>query len=322
MADCAIPGRRNRNMRVVEIVSHGATIVLDGNLLRINLRGERLGALPIRDLDIVVMQIPAVAITGAALAALAEAGVMLMACDERHLPVAWLHPLTAAKVFDPLRARRQAGMTERARARLWRDLVTAKIMAQADLLRDNGKPDAPLRNLALAVAPGDPGNLEAQAAQKYWPSLFGEGFRRRGETPVVQALDWGYAVLRGIVARALVAAGLYPAIGLHHIAAGNAYNLADDLIEPYRPIVDRRVAGIFRNEDAPMAKWKADLAQCGDHPVESAGRALRARSAIGESVASLVRIVDSGKGRLQLPDAILEERHASRLAPDVASGLL
>lgn len=243
-------------MATVEVRTPGTTIALEGRRLRFNAQSVTLGHVPLADLDLLVFEVPAVGVSGAALAALAAAGIPTLVCDARHRPAAWLSPVGAADSFDPDRARRQAGLPERTRARLWRQIVRAKITAQADVLCDLGIPDMPLRSLVQRVAPGDPSNIEATAAQRYWVALFGPGFRRRADTPLVGALDWGYAVLRALVCRALVTAGLHPSIGLQHRSGGNAFNLADDLIEPYRPVVDRRVRSCFAAKEPAGAVWK------------------------------------------------------------------
>lgn len=309
-------------MAVVEVRSPGVTVVLDGRTLRINARRETLGRVALSDIDMLVLEVPSVGVSGAALAALAAAGIPALVCDGQHRPAAWLNPVAVADSFDPDRARRQAGLPERTRARLWRQIVRAKIAAQADMLAEAGFPDGPLRALVEKVAPGDPTNVEATAAQRYWPALFGSGFRRRGDTPITDALDWGYAVLRSLVCRALVIAGLHPSIGLQHRSGGNAFNLADDLIEPYRPVVDRRIRHCFASEDPSMPAWKRRLAELADHPVELDGRTVRLRTAVEMTTVSLVRVLDQGKGTLALPDRILGEADAARLAPDVARRLL
>ncbi|MBM3554856.1 MAG: type II CRISPR-associated endonuclease Cas1 [Alphaproteobacteria bacterium] len=311
-------------MATVEITSHGSTIALDGRRLRINRADAASAHVPIDDVDFVILQVPAVGVSGAALAALASAGIPVLLCDDKHLPAAWLHPLGVADVFDPDRARRQAGLPERTRDRLWRGLVIAKIAAQADLLSRRGSDVAArVARLSGEVKEGDADNREALAAQLYWPGLFGRDFRRRGDGPIAGALDWGYAVLRALVCRSLVVGGLYPAIGLHHRSAGNAFNLADDLIEPYRPLVDEIVVQAAARDPAlPPALWKPDLAALGEIPVELDGKILRARAAIGETIASLARIIDSGKGALALPRRIGGIEHAGRMASDVVDGVL
>ena len=129
------------------------------------------------------------------------------------------------------------------RKRLWRQLVRSKIRAQAAALESLYGTDAGLRRLVARVRSGDPSNVEARAARRYWPRLFADGSFRRNPDNQDQnlLLNYGYAVLRAIVARAVCAAGLHPSLPLHHHNRYNAYCLADDLMEPFRPTVDRAV---------------------------------------------------------------------------------
>jgi CRISPR-associated protein Cas1 len=122
---------------------------------------------------------------------------------------------------------------------LWRKLVVAKIRWQAAVLEANAKDATAFDLLARRVGSGDPDNVEAQAARRYWPLLMGEAFRRDRDAGGANGmLNYGYAVLRSMCARSIVAAGLHPSIGVHHANRGNAFALADDLIEPFRPLVD------------------------------------------------------------------------------------
>jgi CRISPR-associated protein Cas1 len=121
--------------------------------------------------------------------------------------------------------------------RLWQQVVRAKIVAQATLA-----PDAELDELIECVELGDRSNIEAVAARRYWRVLFGEDFKRRENDDVNTRLNYGYAVLRALVARAVCAAGLHPALGLHHRDGRNVFALADDLMEPARPMIDRVVS--------------------------------------------------------------------------------
>ncbi len=121
----------------------------------------------------------------------------------------------------------------------WKQIVIAKIRMQAAALTAIGQPPAPLEHIARGVASGDGNNAEAQAARLYWPMMMGRAFRRDTELPDVNALlNYGYTVLRAATARAVVAAGLHPTIGLFHSNRSNAFALADDLMEPFRPLVD------------------------------------------------------------------------------------
>ena len=138
------------------------------------------------------------------------------------------------------------------RKRLWRQIVRAKIKAQAALLTELHGDDHGVGVLALHVRSGDPSNLEARAARRYWPYLFADlAFRRHRENEDQNILlNYGYAVLRAIVARAVCAAGLHPSLGIHHHNRYDAFCLADDLMEPYRPTVDRAVAEYMSTHDA------------------------------------------------------------------------
>ena len=123
--------------------------------------------------------------------------------------------------------------------RLWAEIVKAKLLAQAEALARIGAPQARLRTLAREIQSGDAKNTEATGAQIYFPTLFGKGFKRdRDLEGVNSALNYGYTILRAATARAIVGAGLHPAFGLHHKSRGDGLRLADDLMEPFRPVVD------------------------------------------------------------------------------------
>ncbi len=140
--------------------------------------------------------------------------------------------------------------------RLWQQIVCAKIRAQASVLRRRGCHDRGLENLARNVRSGDTGNVEAQAARRYFVALFGPGFARDPAGGGLNVrLNYGYALLRAAVARALAGAGLHPALGIHHHNRSDAYALADDAMEPLRPLVDERVAELA-SEAAPSDELK------------------------------------------------------------------
>jgi CRISPR-associated protein Cas1 len=147
---------------------------------------------------------------------------------------------------------KQMEMTLPTRKRLWQQIVRAKIKAQGELLKELHCDDHGLIAMAARVRSGDQGNLEAQAARKYWGLVFGDSKFRRGSDRADQNrhLDYGYTVLRAAVARALCAAGLHPSIGLRHKNRYDAFCLAADVMEPFRPLVDRRVCQWISKEDA------------------------------------------------------------------------
>ena len=204
---------------------------------------------PIEDLGFVVVEHPRVRFSTPALQKLAAANVVVVFCGEDYLPSSLLLPLDQHYVSGK-HTRAQVSASRPLNKQLWQQTVKAKLRAQAqalDLLTDGGEP---LRRLARRVRSGDPDNLEAEAARRYWSVVFHghvDGFTRdrMGDSPN-ELLNYGYAILRSATARAIVGAGLHPTFGIHHRNQYNAFCLADDLMEPYRPAVDLLVVGMLR----------------------------------------------------------------------------
>ncbi|RMB07906.1 type II CRISPR-associated endonuclease Cas1 [Eilatimonas milleporae] len=193
---------------------------------------------PVEDVAWIILDTPQVSLTGALLSALAENGVAMIVPDAKHHPAGVLISFHQHHAQSAI-AHAQIAMTTPLQKRLWQRIVKAKIENQAAVLRGIGNDHAQaLSAMASHVASGDRGNVEAQAARIYWSRLF-EDFRRHDETRENGLLNYGYAVVRAALARACAASGLLPAFGLHHKSQTNPFNLVDDLIEPFRPSVDR-----------------------------------------------------------------------------------
>lgn len=190
------------------------------------------------------------------------------------------------------------------RKRLWQALVKSKIAMQAAALDAFGAPSAPVARLIGAVRSGDEANVEAQAARRYWPLMMGGDFTRDpGGGGVNGLLNYGYTVLRAATARAVVAGGLHPTIGVFHANRGNAFALADDLMEPFRPLVDcvaRERASRGEIDVTPEAKQAMARLIALDLSVE--GEASPVSAALGRLVFSLARSFETGEARLTLPD--------------------
>jgi len=198
---------------------------------------------PLEDIAVVVVSQRRVTYTQAVLSGLAECGAVLVVCDERSLPAGMLIPFQGHSLAGQ-RLREQIAVSRPLQKRLWQQVVRAKVRMQASVLHVTYKDDAGLDALADRVRSGDPTNVEAQAARKYWPLLFRDAtFRRDTDSgdSLNGLLNYGYSVLRAIAARAVVGAGLNVTLGLHHHNRSNAFCLADDLMEPFRPLVDREV---------------------------------------------------------------------------------
>lgn len=228
---------------ILDFSEKPASIRIRNECLAIEQEGELVGIVRPADVAVVMLSQPRLSISQPALAALSAAGASIVVCDERHTPVGMMLPL-AAHWAHAERLAAQVTATKPTRKRLWQQCVRAKIRAQGATLALLRGDDAGLPIMARRVRSGDPDNLEATAAQRYWPRVFGDpGFRRRRDAPDQnRMLNYGYAVMRAAVARSVCAAGLHPALALHHHSRTNAFALADDLVEPYRTLVDEEVA--------------------------------------------------------------------------------
>lgn len=278
--------------------------------------------LPLNEIAALVVSHPSVRYTHAVLSGLAAAGGVFVTCDERRLPVGMMLPLQGNFV-QAERYALQAEASLPTRKRLWARIVRAKMTAQAAVLEDVRGDDRGLRIMAARVRSGDTGNLEAQASRIYWPALMGRAdFRRDREADDANRLfNYGYAVLRAIVARAICGAGLHPALGLHHHNRYDAFPLADDLMEPFRPVVDRTVIRLVqeRGEQAPLDKaTKATLIGALTARLDVEGEA-RTLFDISARLASSVADAFGGEAdALALPDLWSRGRGGDR--PSAATG--
>lgn len=199
---------------------------------------------PIEDIGLIVLDNKQITITSAVLEALLENNCSIITCDSKSMPVGLLLPLYGNTVQNE-RFREQLAVSLPLKKQLWQQTVKAKIQNQSEvLLSCIGEESKCMRIWADEVRSGDPDNLEARAAAYYWKTLFAhiEGFTRDREGVFPNnLLNYGYAILRAVIARALVSSGMLPTLGIHHHNRYNAYCLADDIMEPYRPYVDELV---------------------------------------------------------------------------------
>lgn len=203
--------------------------------------------IPIEDIGVVVLDNKQITITQGALGALLDNNVAVVTCDEHRMPSGLMLPLEG-NTTQSERFRDQIEASLPLKKQLWQQTIQAKILNQSSVLyRQRGLDCGNMEAWAKQVKSGDADNLEGRAAAFYWQNLFGEikGFRRDREgVPPNNLLNYGYAILRAVVARSLVGSGLLPTLGIHHHNRYNAYCLADDIMEPYRPYVDKLVAEI------------------------------------------------------------------------------
>lgn len=224
--------------RIVDIATDGRHLSLLRGFLVVTEDRQEVGRIPLDDIAAVIIHAHGVTWSTNVVVALAERGAPVVFCAANHAPVALCLPLEGHHAQNArLRAQWEAGrpLTKQ----LWRRIIISKINWQAAVLAAHGHDASAFDILARKVGSGDPENIEAQAARRYWPMLMGEAFRRdRSAKDINALLNYGYTVLRSLCARAVVGAGLHPSIGVHHANRGNAFALADDLIEPFRPLVD------------------------------------------------------------------------------------
>jgi CRISPR-associated protein Cas1 len=256
--------------RIIDIAETAAYLHGRGELLCIQPKAADEAAssspevtIPFKELAAVVLTHPRVTCSRTALSGIAGAGAILVTCDDHFTPVAMMLPLTGYHA-PARRMAAQADAGAPVRKRMWQQIIVAKVRAQAALLKRVRGDDFGLLNLASQVRSGDPENIEGQAARIYWPALFDseEFLRNTGAVDQNRFLNYGYAVLRASVARAICASGLHPGLGLHHHHRNNAFCLADDLMEPFRPLIDAAVVEIVgdgKSDDALDKHLKARL---------------------------------------------------------------
>ena len=289
-------------------MSYRAVIVENPAL--ISLRREQLivqtdreHSLPVEDLNALLLEDRRSTVTVAALSRLGQSGCAVFVCDEKHMPCAVLTPFSQHSRALAV-ARAQLDASEPLKKRLWQSLVRAKIANQAACLRwaGNGQAADALDAMAARVRSGDPDNLEASAAQRYFPALFGEDFTRREEDDCNAALNYGYAILRGCVARYLAVYGLLPAFGLHHCSTLNGFNLADDCMEPFRPVADMMVSACFVPGEGLTPVAKRQLLNCLNADILSGGEHHSVSYAMERLVQSLSLSFREKKAALCLPE--------------------
>ena len=265
---------------------------------------ERDARVPFEDIAVIVLNHREITLTHSVLSACGEYGISLFSTGPTHHPNGVFLPfLPHSRATRTLRL--QLALGRPAAKRAWQTIIQAKIQNQALCLKLVGKPDVErLESLARRVRSGDPDNLESQASALYFRALFGNDFHRAQPRWVNAALDYGYAIFRAAIARGLVAHGFLPALGLFHASEQNAFNLADDLIEPYRPLVDLHVVEhrLGHDVDELQPPDKAALVSLLNVDMAMPRGTMSALSSVEHAVESLARLYEGGSEKLlELP---------------------
>ena len=222
-------------------------VVNDANMTEA-MRKQGVFTLPIEDIGVIVLDNKQITITAALMSFLLENNVAVVNCNDQHLPVGLLLPLDGNHLQSE-RFRQQIDASEPLKKQMWQQTVSSKIAGQAQVLALQGVENGNMIAWSKQVKSGDSDNLEARAATYYWRNVFHKPDFIRGQEgdPPNNLLNYGYAIVRAMMARALVGAGVLPTLGIHHHNKYNAYCLADDIMEPYRPYVDIVVIEIIKN---------------------------------------------------------------------------
>ncbi len=264
------------------------------------------------DIAVLCLHHHTISLTVNVLRVLSESGAAVLVTDEQHLPSGLQLPLVANQLLAQRLHLQIAQQETLLGNNAWAQLIQAKISTQAANLRHLSLRGAlRLERLSTEVSPGDPDNKEAQAAKHYWKHLFTDDFKRekRGAMDAINSrLNYGYAILRAMIARQLVMSGLTPALGIGHHNKQNPFNLADDFIEPYRFLVERHVCildiegAAFESSDKPEL-----LAFIEQTIIMNNGQEYRLSSAISESISSYCRLLETKKEKLLLPENATNE---------------
>lgn len=289
--------------RIIDISQDGYHLARYRGFMKFSKDNKEIARIALDDIAAIIVHSHGVTYSNSLLIELANRGTILVLCGSNHFPIGYLGAINGHHA-QSRRIRDQISAKVPLKKQLWRQLVIQKIKMQGSMLKAQNLDSKRLEMLARQVKSGDPSNIEAQAARYYWSRLMWKGFRRdRGEVGANAMLNYGYTVLRAAVARAIIAAGFHPSIGIHHKNQTNGFVLADDLIEPFRPIVDYSVKSLLNhglNEINPDSKRA--LTSILEFDLNVSGSRSPVTTAIKLLCQSLVSSYASGKPQLVFAD--------------------
>lgn len=274
--------------------------------------GEEEHSIPIEDINSVIVENQTVLMSAYLLNELSENGVVVYICDKKHLPSTVIMPMLChSRHYKMLKV--QMNSSKPLQKRLWQQVVVKKIQNQAKCLQYlNNKKYGELYRMTNEVQSGDKTNVEAKAAAFYFKELVAPTFYRDEESVINSALDYGYAIIRGMVARTLVSYGFEPAIGIFHHNELNSFNLADDLMEPFRPVVDLYVMEHFdyaEVESGLSTEIKRGLVSLIGYDMEVNGEKNTVSNCIDKLVSSFSACILGNREELWLPELIPQQMH-------------
>ena len=268
-------------------------------------------SIPMEDISSIVLETPQINISSKVMSLMAENKIVMYSCDDKHIPNGIFIPFAPhSRQLKTLK--NQLECSERFNKRCWQKIVIKKVLNQSRVLKLSEKNimGEHLENIAKKVNSGDTTNMEAIAAKGYFSTLYGKGFNRNYDNIYNAALNYGYSIIRGAIARTIVSYGYMPSIGIHHKSELNNYNLADDFIEPFRPIVDLWVK-LNINEEIEFDKYvRANLVNLLNVNVRIQGKLQSVNNAINIMIASYTTAINQKDyKKLELPEVLPLEIH-------------
>jgi len=288
--------------RIVDIETDGLHLAIYRGFLTVLKSGNEVGRIAIEDIGAVIVHAYGITWSNHVFTRLSERGIPIVLCAQNHAPVSVVWPLEG-HYAQGARMRSQLQAARPLQKQLWAQVVVAKIRMQGQAVIAADQNGRAFEMLVRKVRSGDPENIEAQAARKYWKLLFGSEFRRDKNSDGTNALlNYGYTVLRAIVSRAICGSGLHPTLGIFHSNSYNAFALSDDLMEPFRPLVDIVVRNlILAGKNEVNQETKSCLTSISTFDLKGDEGTSPLNLHISRFVHSLVTSFESGKAKLTFP---------------------
>lgn len=289
--------------RIVDISSDGLHLAIHRGFLTVSKSGEEQGRIALDDIGALITHAYGLTWTNHVFVMMAERNIPVVLCAANHAPVSVVWPLDGHHMQGG-RLRAQLAAPRPLQKQLWQKIVASKIRMQGRVLEANGKQGSGFDLLARKVRSGDPDNVEAQAARRYWKALFGEEFSRDRQADNSNALlNYGYTILRALVCRAICGSGLHPTMGIFHSSKANNFALADDLMEPYRPLVDQMVWSLTEANRTELDRETKDmLTKISTFDLQSGPGLSPLSVQVSRFVHSLATSFESGQAELELPE--------------------
>jgi CRISP-associated protein Cas1 len=290
--------------KTIEISGYDTVITLKNKQVAFERNGEKLGQIPAEDIAVLIIDAPDATYTHSTLLELVNNGAVIVLCGKKHNPDGIIIPCVA-NTLQSERLSSQVNLNLPVKKRLWQQLIRTKIKNQAANLPEESRERKKMMSYAERVKSGDPDNIEGQAAKFYWKHWLGNEHKfkreRFGESPN-NFLNYGYMVIRASVARAIVGAGFHPSIGLKHHNRYNPFCLADDLIEPFRPLVDCIARNLFLSGETELNKeTKTELLKILSQKVKISGNIGPFMVELERMMASLEKCFTDKIKKLQIP---------------------